>query len=470
MADRRSGFTTGARDLDFIAENPAMAAYDEREKIALARKAAELAIDSTMQQNAERSAGMPSRLRTLTAGADTAESTARVNKGTEAYKIDDAYENNRTNRSNANVTEKTEGDRIATSGYTTQTAGANARTAASNANVTVATEPNRITQSNDATRTGGANADVAVQTAPIKVEQSRQGLRRDQLANVGTELTQLKTQLDMIDAGRVDEAKMMAAQSGREIPQHIIDNAELRTTLKNVIAVAEKRFPNRPQDQQAFIKAHMDGLASGATTASSPATPYTQPPGAPEPQEDTNRSYYEWVEGEGIDPATGQRVKGTWKVDRYAGTQEFTPGDIISSRGARGGGAGKDPANVATAKWLIDKGIAATPEQAWQMVTTSKSNPQAMATQVYNAALRSTFGNVEKAKVLVNEWQKLNATQPMAPAPQARPATAPAAPAAPGAQALPAPRDPSQRVLNQVYLAADGRKVKWVGNGWEVVP
>jgi hypothetical protein len=157
-------------------------------------------------------------------------------------------------------------------------------------------------------------------------------------------------------------------------------------------------------------------------------TPYTPPPGAPEPQEDTTRSYFEWVEGTGpSDPKdpNSPKVAGTWKVDRYAGTEEFTPGQGISSRAAGRGGSGHDPANVATAKWLIDKGIAKTPEEAWTMVNTGKSNPQTMATQVYNAALRSTFGNVEKAKSIVAEWQKLNATQ--APAsPQARP-TAPAA-------------------------------------------
>jgi hypothetical protein len=263
MADRRSGFTSGARDLDFISVNPATEAYNEQDKINLARKAAEIAVETAMQTQAENRASAPSRLRTIEATSDLTRANADVAQGTVPYKINDAYQSNRTNASNANVTTATEGDRIATSGFNTQSAGANARTAVSNANTTVATEPNRITASNDTTRTGTANADVTVQTAPIKVEQSRQGLRRDQLANVGTELTQLKTQLDLLDAGRTEEAKALAAVSGREIPQHIIDSAELRHTLKNVIAEAEKRFPSRPRDQQAYIKAHMETLASG---------------------------------------------------------------------------------------------------------------------------------------------------------------------------------------------------------------
>lgn len=34
----------------------------------------------------------------------------------------------------------------------------------------------------------------------------------------------------------------------------------------------------------------------------------------------------------------------------------------------------------------------------------------------------------------------------------------------------PAPRDPSQRKVGQVYAAPDGRNIQWTGKGWQVVP
>jgi hypothetical protein len=44
-----------------------------------------------------------------------------------------------------------------------------------------------------------------------------------------------------------------------------------------------------------------------------------------------------------------------------------------------------------------------------------------------------------------------------------------AAPKAAATEALPAPRDPSQRKVGQVYVGAGGRKAEWTGSGWRPV-
>lgn len=332
MAER-SGFTSGARDLDFISVNPAQEAYNEQDKINLARKAAEIAVDTALQTQAENRASAPSRLRTITATSDLTRANADVAQGTVGSKISEAASGARTAGANADVN-------VGTAPFKIDDAKQNNRTTTSNANVTTATEGNRITASNDATRTGTAGADVAVATVPDKIATSRLGVRQAELNAANTELAQLKTQLDMIDAGRVDEAKLMASQTGRQIPQAVIDSAELRTTLKAVITEAEKRFPNRPRDQQAYIKAHMDTLAAGSSNPSSPMTPYTSPPGAPTPEEDVtaSNSHYEIVHRQETDPITGQVVIKSYKFDRKDG--ELTPITGNGSFDKPGGGAG----------------------------------------------------------------------------------------------------------------------------------
>lgn len=463
MVDRRVT-SSGARDLDFISSNPATDAYQDATTLAQKQAAADVAIEHGMLQNAEQRAGAPTRLRTLNAQSDTA-------------------------RANADVDTGTVGSRISTSKSNASTAGSNALTAGSNARVTVATEPNRITQSNDATRTGTASADVAVATVPDKITASNDaartgtsnanvtvateptriataqtGLRQANATALNSEMQSFYKSLELLNAGNTDAAKTVAEASGHPLPDVVINNAEVRQAVTAAAARAKELYPDRPKEQQAYIEARIKAIAEQRGQGQAPNEPtaaYTMPPGAPEPTEDNSRGYFEWVEGKGVDPATGQTVAGTWKIDRYSGTEEFTPGQSVSSHAAGRGGAGHDPANVATAKWLIDKGIAKTPEEAWTMVNTGKSNPQAMATQVYNAALRSTFGNSDKAKKIVQEWQTLNAQRPMAPgAPAAAPApTAPARPAAPAA-AAPAPSsDPLARARDAIARGADRNAV-----------
>lgn len=163
---------------------------------------------------------------------------------------------------------------------------------------------------------------------------------------------------------------------------------------------------------------------------------------------------------------------------------------------------GSTPADVATAEWLIRQGVAKDATEAWDKVRRARDNPNSRARLVLDTfkALkedaRDRRSDVEKRReaetivdgILAGED---GAVAPAAPGNQPSAAggaaTAPAAaPAAPARRPFPrtaddarrefgtgipaAPRDPSQREVGKTYLAPDGRKVKWRGTGWQVVP
>jgi hypothetical protein len=439
MAER-SGFTSGARDLDFIAVNPAREAFNEAEKTAIARKAAELAIESTMQSQAENRASAPSRLRTIEATADLTRSNADVGQRTVDSRV--------SQQSSAASSAATAADVAAkTAPYTVDNAYQGNRATRANTDVTVRTAPDRVQQSADATRTGTVNADVAVATKPDKIAESGLRNRQLELSNQQTELNQLKTQLDMIDTGRVEEAKALAAAAGRQIPQAIIENAELRTTLKGVVAEAEKRFPNRPKDQQAFIKAHMDQLAAGASNTSSPMTPYTSPPGAPEPPEDTTRSSYEIVNRSETDE-NGKPVVRSYKFDKTTGQWDRVDdinGAVTRSTGSGAGGGGSKSVyqqkletyraaypNDETGALAYASGRKQLGDADLQRAAASILNAKYPKPLVMNAA-EQTKRNAAYQEILTALRASNNAPAvgPGAPAPAASPAPAPAANPAP---------------------------------------
>lgn len=180
--------------VDFIRDNPATEAFQRGERNQRERLAAEQQIKAQRLQNAFTAESMPSRLRTINARADTAETGTQI---------------------------------------------ADARL-----------------------RSANAGADMA-------------------------ELNGFFKSLDLLNAGDVESAKIVAAQTGQEIPDFIIENATLRQQVTALAQQAQQFYPNRPQAQKQFMEAATQGLNDeivGQQNRVDPTYPYNVP-GAPQPPE-----------------------------------------------------------------------------------------------------------------------------------------------------------------------------------------
>lgn len=133
------------------------------------------------------------------------------------------------------------------------------------------------------------------------------------------------------------------------------------------------------------------------------------------------------------------------------------------------------PAEVATAEWLIQQGVAKDPTDAWRLVRSARDDPEKSRAGIYKSwltLLKPEFGNVDPAKIQEEAMKRTDETMRMLDGDAPASPDASTAPAAPANDGMPdAPRQPENRVIGRVYKAPDGRRVKWMGNGaWEVVP
>lgn len=125
-----------------------------------------------------------------------------------------------------------------------------------------------------------------------------------------------------------------------------------------------------------------------------------------------------------------------------------------------------DPAEVKTAEWLVKNGVAKDPAEAWSLVRRARENPEGSRASIFKAWMdaltKGAIGNVDGAKIQEEATRLTEQTMRSleggdAPSSETDP------------QAPPAPRDPGKRTVGQVYTAPDGRKIKWMGEGWQVV-
>jgi hypothetical protein len=411
--------SSGARDLEFISSNPATEAYREGERAAQQRMAGDLAIEHTITSNAEQVAGAPSRLRALNANADTAQANAQVATGT--------------------------------------------------------VEP-RIQQQQSAATISDVNARYAEPRAQA-------GLRQANAAALNAEMQSFYKSLELLNAGRTDEAMAVAQATGQTIPQEVIDNAQVRNALTLAAKHAQEAYPNRPKDQQSYIHGFITDMAKRAGSGQAPNDPTAiyNVPGAPAPQEDTSRSSYEIVHRQETDE-TGQPVVRSYRFDKFSGMLEPLQGTGAFSK-ATGAGSGTGSGRTSVFQQKQTAWLAVHPGDNEGALAYASGRRQMSEAEMAKSALSMANAEIKNNQMLryKNQAEQAAAIQKRAAeiaqmlrtgfAPQPTAPTAPATPAGSGAQLLPAPRDPAQRVLNQVYLAPDGRNVKWLGNGqWQVVP
>lgn len=235
--------------LAFIADNPAMEAFQRGQQAAQQQQANQLAVEGQMVKNAEQVAGAPTRLRTINADADTA-------------------------RANADVAMRT-------------------------------VDP-KVESARNASRLSRVNADVGEQTADARVRTSNAGA-------VSAEMQGFYKSLELLNAGQTEAAVEVARRYGQTIPPEVIASAELRNEITRAAKQAQTVYPNRQYDQQVyiqgFIKNLMERRAAGRPI-SDPAALYNVP-GAPTPPEisttaQTNRpsdvAMAEWLVAEKVAP------------------------------------------------------------------------------------------------------------------------------------------------------------------------
>lgn len=123
------------------------------------------------------------------------------------------------------------------------------------------------------------------------------------------------------------------------------------------------------------------------------------------------------------------------------------------------------PAEVQTAEWLIQQGVAPDAKSAWELVRRARDDPEKSRAGIYKAWMdtlsESSYGQMAPDKIAEEARKRTEETMRFLDGDAAAQPNA--------AQHAPAPRDPKQRKVGTVYSAPDGRKVKWTGEGWEVV-
>ena len=212
--------TPRQQQLDFIDSNPATDAFQKGQILHQQEMAREIAAEGQMLQNVETRAAAPSRLRTVNANANTAETNAYVQGQTADSKI---------------TSEK------------------------ANASKNV------------------ADASVATQTVGTRVAQEGARLRSANAAAVTAEMQGFHESLKLLNAGQTEAALEVARRTGQTIPQEVINNSEVRLAVTRAAKLAEENYPNRPKDQQSFMTGFLKDMAdrkANGEPINDPRTPY----------------------------------------------------------------------------------------------------------------------------------------------------------------------------------------------------
>lgn len=132
------------------------------------------------------------------------------------------------------------------------------------------------------------------------------------------------------------------------------------------------------------------------------------------------------------------------------------------------------PAEVSTAEWLIQQGVAPDAASAWRMVRAARSDPEKSRASIYKAWLdaltKGQYGTpdpaeLEKAAREATEKTLEYLEQEEGVSTGARSETQ----GEPEGPANMIPADPANRVIGKIYKNKKGQMARWTGKGWELV-
>jgi hypothetical protein len=386
-------------NVNFITQNPGTEAFVRGQQAAQQQMTAQVATEGAITQNAINVAAAPSRLRTINAGADLAQTNANVAGATAPAHISEANSAASLARTNAGVAAQT-------APYTVSTAASNASTAGSNAQVAAGTVAPRISEAESGATTAASGAAVAQGTQDTKIQSAKVGLRQQEAGALNTEMQSFYKEIELLDRGDIEGAKAVAAQAGHQIPEALFNDADMRAAMSAAAKQAQTAYPGRPADQQSYIHGFITDITSRKAqgqNASAPAAPY-QVPGAPQPQETYLRT------------GTGGRASV------YA--QKLQVGEALYGKGSKaaadyaGGLRQMSPQEAAKASYAAARGVLVGMGKAF-----TEADVTAMAQRI-EAQIRTDFGQVGNPATAAPQ-------APAAPGAPAAPAAASGAPAAP---------------------------------------
>jgi hypothetical protein len=427
------------QSIDFIDENPAIAAYQKAQKFDQDQRSGELDIEGKQRTNNFNRAADPNRLRKLGAETTSAEGDAAVNTGT----VD---------------------SRIANSAAGASLANTNASTAAAEA-------PFKIDQTESGARTARAGADVASATVPVKIEEEGTRLRQQRATAVNTEMQGFYKSLDLLNSGDVEGAKAAAEAVGHPLPDVVVNDNRVRDVVTTAAKRAKELYPDRPANQQAYIEAQLGEVKQRIASGQPPDryTSYTMPSGAPAPVESNATSSYEMLPATRANPQTGQPEQGYLHHDRKSGETEFVSGTTISSRN---GGAGRDSVfqqRLKVGNSLYGEGSKEAADYANGRRQVTPGEAMRFGMQQAETELRNdpTISNKFKGAADRTNWKNNRAKEIATTISQSQTVAPPAAPAAPtSGSGLPPQASisgPTQVITTPTDLAGVGTKASpWV--------
>lgn len=417
--------------VNFVTSNTALDTFERLQKEERERRLSDARAENFGSETEYNRQSMPSRLRSVEADA-------------------------RSKSSDADVNVATAGNRIAQSGIGVEQARTNLDSTKVEAGVQAATAPNRVELSGvnlgkAKTEAGSEDVEAGVrrETAPVRVQQASSGLRQANATAVNTEMQGFYKSLDLLNAGHVDAAKEVARRFGQEIPDHVVNDAELRSALEQAAKRAQVEYANRPKDQQSYILGQSNRFQQLRSEGQriGPADIYTPPPGAPTPQEDQQRDQWRHV---------GNKPDGTpiYLNQATGEEQEGGMGPMTPRSGAGAGGRSSVFQQKQTA-WLEvhpgdSQGALDYASGRREMSTAEKvKSANSQAAREINNNMQLKFGNQAAREHAINKRAteiygqlQTGLGTPAAPAAPAAPGAAPARPAP--APTAPAPQSPTQ--------------------------
>lgn len=301
----------------------------------------------------------------------------------------------RTMTADTNVAEGTQGSRISE-------AKSRASLTGTEASVASETAPYKVEEARSGASLKTTEAGVASQTAPFKVQDAQLGVEQRQ-ATVAKSHTDLHLEeLNLIEAGRGDEAQYLASQRGEKIPDAIMQNAQLRAFHKQILEDAKNYAPNMPDLQDQYVQGKWKeiGAAQQAGQPLDPNTVHTPPAGLPRPPENSYRT-------------------GAGRASVYA--QKLQVGEALYGKGSKaaadyaGGLRQMSPQEAAKASYAAARGILVGMGKAF-----TEQDVTAMAQRI-EQQIRTDFGQAGQGGPIAPQ-------APAGPGAPAGPAAAPGAP------------------------------------------
>jgi hypothetical protein len=450
----------GFRDqqVQFIDDNPAIASYDRRVKIAGDQQAQELA-NAANQANFFRTiAAAPVELQ----GAKTAAAKGALDldtaQKTQQASIDTANSNAQRSGAEAQYSIRTLEPRVSEAASQAENAATGAKQSALNYDTSVKTQPYTVSTAASNAATAGANAQVATGTVGSRITESSNNAAKSTIDLQKDQAWKEQTFFEYA-VKDPDYAEAWAKQNGYSVPgevQGLIRNKRLMSIADGLWTALKEQYPGdenvlkRDQEFGRIIK-QMNGNPNPTQLDAIQAIDTTGTPPAPKP----DKSWTDvTIDGQPAKPdmsnVVGQRgPNGEWKplsgpalttLQKNAASLQLVPGtkrymDFIASGGkseAQGGGVWEGKGMDAQDSNIIQKGQSdpayrATPEYAmawWRQF----QQPKLVTSQDPNDPTRTISQMVvtKPPAILKGPDTPVDpASLPPAAAPRAQPAQAP---------------------------------------------